>query len=198
MSDDQVEKMSDTFNALIEAVEQDNADMRDCGSSQCDEDSLKIRRILSVLNKAIFCDLVIFREKVIFAGDVIMDPLTVRKMKAHKAKIDYLIAKKADIKKLTVKKSIETADLDVTGNIYMSNSTSASVGNIYKNDVPFIHNFGVNNTFVGDDAGNFTMTGGGNSGFGVGVLENNTTGGNNTALGDRALFNNTAVAITWH
>jgi hypothetical protein len=57
---------------------------------------------------------------------------------------------------------------------------------------------GYENTFLGLAAGNFTMSGGDNSGFGNGALSSNTTGGFNTAMGAGALgfnadgFGNTA------
>jgi len=47
------------------------------------------------------------------------------------------------------------------------------------------------NTFLGLNAGNFTMTGDENTGFGVGALSSNTTGSFNTATGEAALFTNT-------
>jgi hypothetical protein len=50
---------------------------------------------------------------------------------------------------------------------------------------------GNNNTFLGLNAGNFTMTGDGNTGFGPYVLFLNTTGSYNTATGIDALVNNT-------
>jgi trimeric autotransporter adhesin len=56
---------------------------------------------------------------------------------------------------------------------------------------PFLHNFGPGNTFVGLNAGNFTMTGGNNTASGVSALQNNTTGGGNTANGVQALDFNT-------
>jgi Chaperone of endosialidase len=47
------------------------------------------------------------------------------------------------------------------------------------------------NTFLGLNAGNFTMTGGGNTGLGQDALSNNTTGFLNTATGIQALWHNT-------
>jgi hypothetical protein len=99
-------------------------------------------------------------------------------------------------------------DLTVDCNLFMNNSTSSTVGNIVKGGDRFISNFGTDNTFVGANSGNFTMTGSGNAGFGTRVLNSNTTGtagvavgfetlssnttGNqNTAVGDSALLNNT-------
>jgi len=72
----------------------------------------------------------------------------------------------------------------------MVNST-ATAGNILKGGVPFLHNFGPNNTFIGSNAGNLTMTGDFNSASGVGALQRNTTGAFNTASGASALFSNT-------
>ena len=86
--------------------------------------------------------------------------------------------------------------------------STATSGNIMKGASRFIHNYGTQNTFIGVDAGNFTMTGGFNTASGnatlysnttgsintvsgYGALYNNTTGGNNTASGYRALFSNT-------
>lgn len=80
-------------------------------------------------------------------------------------------------------------NIEVGENIFM-NDTNSPVGNIYKNGVRFIHNYGNDNTFVGKGAGNFTMTGEGNSGFGARALDSNTTGDLNTAVGKRALGDN--------
>jgi hypothetical protein len=49
---------------------------------------------------------------------------------------------------------------------------------------------GTNNTFLGLNAGNFTMTGDQNSGFGHNALFSNTAGVNNTATGNNALVTN--------
>jgi trimeric autotransporter adhesin len=78
------------------------------------------------------------------------------------------------------------------GNITLAESTSASVGNIYKGTKPFIHNYGSGDTFVGEISGNFTMTGADNTGFGYGTLLTNSTGGSNTAVGVEALVANTS------
>jgi hypothetical protein len=50
---------------------------------------------------------------------------------------------------------------------------------------------GTSNTFVGSNAGNFTMTGVSNTGFGENALSSNTTGNSNTATGHNTLFSNT-------
>lgn len=256
ISDEEIEHIGDTFNALVDVITQSDATTRDCASA-CDDDVVvKIRRILSVLNKAIFCDVVVFRNEAVFCKHVEMqDSLNVRKLRAHKAKIDELEAKKGKFKKLKAKKvkindlqaeeitaeEITTIDLNVTGvanianiiidnitvcnltvtceasietlevltsatvdcdltvgcNIFMNDSLSPAIGNIYKGSDRFLHNFGTDNTFVGAQAGNFTMTGAANSGFGFQALQSNTTGGDNTAVGVGALSgNSTGTANT--
>jgi len=50
---------------------------------------------------------------------------------------------------------------------------------------------GISNTFLGRNAGNFTMTGDNNTGFGRDALSSNTTGFGNTATGTQTLFSNT-------
>jgi hypothetical protein len=76
------------------------------------------------------------------------------------------------------------------GNINLTPS-SASSGHILKNGSLFLHNFGTNNTFVGQNAGNVTMTGTSNTASGAAALLTNTTGGDNTAIGSFALAWNT-------
>ena len=49
---------------------------------------------------------------------------------------------------------------------------------------------GIHNTFLGLNAGNFTMTGDENTGLGHGALASNTTGDHNTATGNNALGTN--------
>src|ERR1700687_2851431 len=78
---------------------------------------------------------------------------------------------------------------DVTGNLTMVNS-SATAGNILKGGVLFLHNFGNNNTFLGLNAGNLTMTGAMNTANGIFTLSNNTTGYYTTANGSGALVTN--------
>ena len=71
----------------------------------------------------------------------------------------------------------------VTGNLELSATSSSSTGVIYKDSDRFIHDFKLagtdgENTFVGKQAGNFTMTGSTgtqgsyNVGVGVAVLSN--------------------------
>lgn len=79
------------------------------------------------------------------------------------------------------------------GNVVLGAST-ATAGNILKGLLPFVHNFGSNNVFVGVSAGNFAMTGTGNTGTGFQVLSSNTTGNTNTANGVQTLLHNTTGA----
>jgi len=80
--------------------------------------------------------------------------------------------------------------LEMTGNLRLPTST-ASVGVIKAGADRFIHNYGINNTFVGIDAGNLTMTGTNNTASGSAALQSNTTGTDNTASGLDALKVNT-------
>jgi hypothetical protein len=79
---------------------------------------------------------------------------------------------------------------DVQGNLTMVNSTVTS-GNVLKGGVRFIHNFGPNNTFIGQNAGNLTITGDTNTASGAFALGNDTTGFSNTASGAFALASST-------
>ncbi|MEX0909817.1 MAG: tail fiber domain-containing protein, partial [Candidatus Paceibacterota bacterium] len=102
--------------------------------------------------------------------------------------------------------------LDLVGALKLENTTSSTTGVIYKGGSRFIHNFqhptgdtavpdGFN-TFVGIDAGNFTMgstaTSIGqasyNTGVGYQVLNSNTTGNYNVASGYQVLNSNTTGA----
>jgi len=90
-----------------------------------------------------------------------------------------------------------TAKLDVTGNLNLPATTSATMGVISLGGTPFVHNFGppsAFNTFIGVGAGNFSMTGANNSAVGPFALSSNTTGFSNAAFGGRALQNNTTGA----
>ena len=86
---------------------------------------------------------------------------------------------------ISVTDVIATGDLDLT-----TNPSTAANGSILKNGSRFLHNAGTNNTFVGVNAGNFTLTGDQNVGVGVSALSGDTTGYENTGVGYRALINN--------
>ncbi len=78
----------------------------------------------------------------------------------------------------------------LTGALALPATASSSVG-VITLGTPFAHNFGVVNTFVGESAGNFTMSGNSNTAMGNTALLKNTTGSRNTAMGFGALFSNT-------
>jgi len=99
--------------------------------------------------------------------------------------------------------------LDLIGSMELENTTTSTTGVIYKGSDRFIHDFshptgntavpeGLN-TFVGIDAGNFTMGGTSdntgassrNTGVGHSTLYNNTEGFGNTAAGVEVLYSNT-------
>ncbi|MBL7813865.1 MAG: tail fiber domain-containing protein [Saprospiraceae bacterium] len=112
--------------------------------------------------------------------------------------------------------------LEITAAMRMPATTTSTTGVIYKGANRFIHNYKPsandgNNTFVGINAGNFTMSsatswlasgntgmgtnaltaltdGGYNAAFGNAALQANTTGSYNTALGNAALAANTTGA----
>ena len=91
---------------------------------------------------------------------------------------------------LLLSRLVGAQDIDVPGNLTMTNSTETQ-GNILKNGVLFLHNFGSENTFLGGDAGNLTMSGSDNTAVGTVALQSNTSGDWNTAVGVLALFSNT-------
>lgn len=117
-----------------------------------------------------------------------MDNLCVINFSAVDASIDNLSV--GDISGGT----ISACDVIVGCNILMNNSISPTVGNVLKAGNRFIHNFGTDNTFVGINAGNFTMGGAENVGVGRQALSSNTTGFENVAVGGFALPANTIGA----
>ena len=97
---------------------------------------------------------------------------------------------------------INSKDFIGTGFINVPNTVSDSTGVIRKDGYRFIHNYRSasndgQNTFIGIDAGNFTMAGPGvdnasyNTGLGSQALNANTSGAFNTAVGSTALQSNT-------
>lgn len=73
-------------------------------------------------------------------------------------------------------------------------TTGTTIGVMYKGAQKFIHDYpgtSAVNTFVGLDAGNFTLTGSFNSAFGASSLTSNTSGHRNSAFGTSALQSNT-------
>lgn len=86
-----------------------------------------------------------------------------------------------------------TGDVTVTaGNINMPNTTAlGAAGVINFGGNRFIHKFGTNNTFIGENAGNFTLTvvsATTNNALGDSALLALTTGDSNTAMGNAGLL----------
>jgi trimeric autotransporter adhesin len=96
----------------------------------------------------------------------------------------------ATFKRLGIGTQTPNEQLEITGNLRLPVST-ADAGVIMSGANPFIHNFGKDNTFIGVDAGNFSMSGDGNTGTGVNALASNTKGICNTAIGGQTLKANT-------
>ncbi len=73
-----------------------------------------------------------------------------------------------------------------TGNVVLGKATE---GVIYQDGTRYLHNYGnyMHNVFLGYEAGNFTMTGAFNMGFGAFSLNQITAGENNIGIGSRAL-----------
>jgi hypothetical protein len=98
--------------------------------------------------------------------------------------------------------TMPVATLDVNGTLHLPWTTAPDGGVLYFGVTPFLHNFTPSptnggNTFLGVQAGNFTMGGSGSSGrenTGIGYynLNNVTIGSQNTATGYASLAGNTA------
>ncbi|MCX6250517.1 MAG: hypothetical protein NTX61_07180 [Bacteroidetes bacterium] len=71
-------------------------------------------------------------------------------------------------------------------------TTDDSTGVIYKGPYPFLHDYGTRNVFLGQNAGNFLMTGSNNIGIGPLSLSANSSGMSNVGIGRNALFSNTS------
>jgi hypothetical protein len=99
------------------------------------------------------------------------------------------IVKDASSNYLTLDQS--TGQVNILQTLRLENTTSSSLGIIFKGDDRFIHNYGTNNTFMGINSGNFAMTGGYNTAIGDQSLVSNTTGDYNAALGYNSLSSNT-------
>jgi hypothetical protein len=81
---------------------------------------------------------------------------------------------------------------DNTGTIERLRVDEAT-GNISRNGALFVHTTGAfGSTFVGESAGNTSMTGNANSAFGQNALHDNTTGYFNSAFGHNAMYFNTS------
>jgi hypothetical protein len=88
---------------------------------------------------------------------------------------------------------LTTLETTVTGGNVVLVPSTAATGNILKGANRFLHNYGTRNTFLGEGAGNFTLTtltGVDNTASGYAALQSNTDGYNNTASGANALQSN--------
>ena len=79
-------------------------------------------------------------------------------------------------------KNIAANDATLSGNLLLP-TTSSTVGQIQLNGVPYFHGYSTNSVFAGNNAGNFTSTGGANTGIGMDCLKSVTTGLFNTCVG---------------
>jgi hypothetical protein len=99
----------------------------------------------------------------------------------------------------------DAGKVSISNYVELPSTSSSTTGVIYKGSSSFLHNYKASstdgaNTFVGKDAGNFSMSRNSsitdasyNSGFGAGTFKDLTTGGYNTASGAYALYNNTTA-----
>ena len=87
--------------------------------------------------------------------------------------------------------------LNVSGNLNLPATTGYYYGGsiITAGGVPLLQSYGTANLFVGPYAGNFPMTGIGNTGIGGSSLGDNGSGSYNTSIGYAALANNSSGNI---
>jgi len=83
--------------------------------------------------------------------------------------------------------NVVTVNLDKS--IYQpSTNASGSEGVYYLNSIRFLHAYGTSNTFVGEEAGNLSITGSVNTGAGYRNLKSLTSGSFNTSYGAQSLI----------
>jgi hypothetical protein len=87
-------------------------------------------------------------------------------------------------------------DVGISGNLMLpATGPGGDAGVLSLGGYRFLHHYGTAdtsaNTFVGSQAGNFTMTGHDNTGIGTASLLSNATAHNNTAMGSSSLRSNT-------
>lgn len=83
-----------------------------------------------------------------------------------------------------------SAQLEITKSLRIPKTTSSEIGVIYSGFDKFIHNYGTNNTFLGVNAGNLSMSGEGNTAVGKSALDFNVSGSYNTASGLSSMDHN--------
>lgn len=94
-----------------------------------------------------------------------------------------------------------TAGNTASSNLVLDNTTSSSTAVIYKSSNPFLHNFKPSgsvgrNTFLGELAGNFTMTSSGSTSSNITAIGYNAAHGNTTGFDYVSIGVNNLVSIT--
>ena len=87
--------------------------------------------------------------------------------------------------------SQSTGYLSLNRSMDLPNTSNSTTGIVFKGGERFLHNYGIGNTFLGRNSGNFTMSGNENTAVGYNSLYWNTTGNFNTAVGGQSLLSNT-------
>ncbi len=82
--------------------------------------------------------------------------------------------------------------LEITNNFKIPTTSGTTQGVIYQGNSRFIHSQGTGNVFVGQNAGNLTLTASNNVAIGTQALLGNTSGSMNVAIGADALANTTS------
>ncbi len=225
--------INDALDMLADEIHHGNLSVDKVDRDLCDCSIIRIREKLYVFNKAKFFDKVeiknnldirgklhvhcnaLFNNNVtidgsLSVGDLVilscLDSVCVNNLSV----VDESISGIVSVNDAAIRSATIACDLTVGCNLSINDSMSGAVGNIIKNDLPFIHTYppASLNTFVGQNVGNFTMTGmqnvaigansfinnssgTGNTTIGTSTMLNNTTGTRNTVVGDAALLSNT-------
>jgi hypothetical protein len=85
-----------------------------------------------------------------------------------------------------------TGQVRIANTLRLEHTNSSTQGVLYLGSHSFMHTMGGSNTFLGEFAGNFTMTTQFNTGIGNGSLSSLTSGSYNSALGFGSLSANTS------
>lgn len=83
--------------------------------------------------------------------------------------------------------TLTSGDIDFTTGSINFPTTTATAGVIFANANRFMHSYGTSNTFLGSDAGNFTLTSIQSVGVGSGALTATTSGDRKVAIGHNAM-----------
>ncbi|HRJ86566.1 MAG TPA: tail fiber domain-containing protein [Ignavibacteria bacterium] len=87
--------------------------------------------------------------------------------------------------------SQSTGEVNFTKMLRLEKTSSSTTGVLYKGENRFLHTFGSDNMFVGENSGNFSLNGPLNTAFGNNTLTDLTSGHSNAAFGLQALMRNT-------